>query len=290
MPARLATIVGFVAAVLLGSAAGEAMTRADGWRPLTAAAMSAGPTAAAMMLIACLAAALALGLLAGLFTNALWAAGVAAAALAAVGLYGGGIDGLARMSDATPAAGYGLLAAELAVGALLWLAGLALVERIAAAARQRLAQAVRPAEQHPLLAWSGGATVYAGLLCAAVGAAVGFVMLRDPSPKQAVGGLIVAFMLGGLAAQTAYPRASAAGVLLSPVLVGLGAYAWMAWHGGTTDQMLADLYTRRLLPLAMAMPLHYVGAGTLGCVLGIAWARALAGEQDTQPATSIVKG
>ncbi len=289
MLARLAMIVGFTLAVLLGTAAGGALTSADGWRPVTVGGLACGPLAGGLLLVGCLAGAIGLGLLAGVFTPALWAAAIAAAGLAAVGLHGGSVEGLLRATDAPVAAAYAGMAAELAVGALLWLGGLAVIERVDAALQQRLPQAARPPQGPRLFAWAHMATMNAGLICAVVAAAIGFVLLRDPDPKQAVGGLIIAFMLGGLAAQTAYPRGAATGMLLSPALVGLAAYAWFAWQSGPTDVVLADLYARRLLPLALAMPLHYLGAGTLGCVLGIAWAKALAGEQNHEPGASVME-
>jgi hypothetical protein len=290
MAARAAMIAGFSLAVLLGAAAGVALTRADGWRPLTVAAVATGPAWGGLLGVVCLGGAVGLGLLTRRFTRALWGAAVAATALTAVGLHGGTIEGLVRVSGGSATGVYVGLAMELLVGAGLWLAGLWVIEKTW---RGRLGLEIGPGhEQGPedvrLWAVPDMAAVGSGLICAVVGAGMGFVLLRDPHPQQAVGGLLVAFLLGGLAAKTAYPKAAATGVLLGPVIVGLGAYGWAAWRYGTIEALLADLYAGRLLPLALAMPLHYIGAATLGCVLGMAWAAALAGDlPDDQEAQGV---
>lgn len=246
---------------------GTVMRRALGTAGLVAAVVLgvwAGPAPGAGRMAGLVAGALLLGGVVAL-AGRLWAWAAAAALLATSGLQGEGADALLRGAESR--AVFLAMAGELAVLAAVWIGVVVAVARLADRDGARLLRR---------LDWP---TVGGALIAAAVGGGVGFLLLRDPDPQQAVGGLIVAFAVAGLAGRTAFAEGGDLGIVAAPMLVGLAGYlgGYLTYVDMSAAQ--ADLYRRALAPWVMALPLHYIGAGTLGAVLGIAWARSLAGPE-----------
>ena len=121
------------------------------------------------------------------------------------------------------------------------------------------------------------------VVAAGVSGLLTVVLVRSAEPGQVVGGLVVAFAVGGLIGRMVLPVEGAAGVVVAPVLVALGGYA-VAWIGqrgagaGTGEggrALLAALYGGELPGPALALPWHYLSAGVLGGATGLGLAQVL---------------
>jgi hypothetical protein len=136
-------------------------------------------------------------------------------------------------------------------------------------------------------------TVAAVVVCAAVATGIAWVLLRNAQNGQLIGGLIVAFAGGVLAARTVAPKANPVALLLSPMLAAAAAYGWVwlrfdhdaavltAWYAMSGPSI--DGVTKLPGP-ALALPLHYASAGIVGCCLGLGMSAAADGESDNEQA------
>lgn len=274
---RTAIVGGFLVAMVFGAAFQPIGLWADQSGVVTLAGCLggvAGLASATVTLALFGLTALVLGAAVARASDAVWGAATAAALLASASLFGEGSIALLRVADG-PAV-FLSLAVELAALGAVWAAGLFAMAwgwKRGASARD-----VGDRSQASSALAAMGPSCGAGLITAVVGGGLTYVLLRDPDAQQAVGALTVAFALGGLAARTAFPESGHRGIVLSPIFVGLAAYVWAFFEYATMQTVLADLYNRAFPPLATALPVHYVSAGTLGAALGIVWARTLAGD------------
>ena len=223
--------------------------------------------------------AIALGMVASVGGNPLAGVFAVATALCVLATRGGAMGGWLQRSDHLPGA-YFLLILEV----LVWQVGvvllLALFRSVRAPARRRwpsLAQDGRTDTAFALRA-PGPRSLVGGLICAAVAAAVASVLLRTAGSGQVIGALFVAFALGGVAAGLALPGCNPVGVLLSPALVAVAAYAWVLLSFGAQGQTeLVAAYQQRqgaagggwYPTLAFALPIHYASSALAGCCVGV---------------------
>lgn len=246
----------------------------DGSRGLTLLEARCGTPCALVLLTAACVPAVLLAFVAAGAGSLLAGPFVLGAALTILAAAAGPIDDYLRASPMP--AGYLRLAAE----SLVWLAGwvvfLVVLARAAPWLRARLPKLWLSDPWEPLdlavktwQAWAGGA------LCAAVATAVGLILIRSSDVGQVLTCLFIAFGLGGLAARMAMGRLSPAVVLLSPALVAIGAYLYLAVSYGGWFEVLSSWYQDRLPGVGLALPLHYFSAGVAGAALGIGWGQML---------------
>jgi len=125
------------------------------------------------------------------------------------------------------------------------------------------------------------------VIAAAAAGGLILLMLRSTDPMQAVGTTLLSFTIAAMIAQTFNPAANPLPVLVSPALVAVVAYLYVALSGsfGTTPLTLAAWFTKIVpdsagtpaLPgAALALPVVYASAGVLGCTLGLGLAQGFA--------------
>ncbi|MCC7145807.1 MAG: hypothetical protein IT443_05125 [Phycisphaeraceae bacterium] len=230
---------------------------------------------------------LALGSLASLVLAALavklrgdWSSGMLVLSGGLVGLAGAGgpIDGWLRRNPLP--ASYAWLMAE----TLLWLLGLLVLSMaallLAANFPPRSDSPTTPHSESPPLSirqtWPLDIPcLLSALTSAALGAGVAYLLIRNSSSPQVIASLLVAFAVAGLIAHSSWSPKSSMGILLSPAVTALGAYAWGCFSYPSQNQLLAAWYSREICGLMLALPLHYLSAGVAGSALGIAWAQYL---------------
>lgn len=252
------------------------------WHPLTATVVV---TAAGLPAIG-------FGLVAAASGNSLWGLFTVAASLCVLAAHGGGMHGWLRRHEQLPG-DYLQLILEMFV----WQAGLILMLILIRRSRPHLRRRwpVLVLDDRPDQAlvlrlcrpWSVGP----GLTCAGVAATVAFFLIRNSDAGQVIGALLVAFTLGGWAAKAVWSGYNCLTVLASPALVAVGAYAWVLLHFGGADaeSVLSAWYLQEgagagvggALPgLALALPIHYISAGLVGCCLGLGLGGEGAGDDD----------
>jgi len=217
----------------------------------------------------------ALGTVAAASGNKLGGVFAVGVAVGLLGVAGGPIDGW-LWRTANPA-GYVWLVGEM----LLWAAGviglLMLIERGHAPVRGRLPALLRSDDRsHPSpLGWPGATGVVSCVVAAVVGGLATYALLQASNAEQVAGAMILGFAVGGLVARLANPNARAAGVLLSPCVVGIAAYAYVALNYVSEPQLLRAWYDGELLNLALALPIHYASMGVAGAALGLGMGQSL---------------
>lgn len=122
----------------------------------------------------------------------------------------------------------------------------------------------------------------AGAGCAAIGAVLSWLLLRNSDPSQITFGLLTAFTVGGLMATLKFPNVNPAGILVSPGIVAVLGYGYVLLNYADGRDVLAAWHAGTLPGPALALPIHYIGAGVTGCTLGIGWAQALHGSEELQ--------
>lgn len=285
-------------AVLVGGAAwvwpSSVLLAADGSTGISLLSARWHPVAATAFVVVTGVPALLLALVAAAAGNPILGVLASALALCILAGYGGSMHGWLERQEALSGA-----YAELIAEVLIWQAGVLLLLLLIRRARPALRRG------WPALAFDDRAdgafalrltrpwSVGAGLVCAVVAAAVGFFLIRKGDSGQVLGSLLVAFTLGGLAAGAAFPGCNPLGLLFSPALVAIGAYAWVLLRLGDDPEQIRAAWhiqegagggTRSLLPgLALALPIHYASAGLAGCCIGIGLGgSSAAGDDDEQ--------
>jgi hypothetical protein len=125
-----------------------------------------------------------------------------------------------------------------------------------------------------------------GLLAAvSLGTVIPALIIRSPDVGQVIAGLSIGFVFASFAARQLAPGTPTSSLLLNPLFVGASASIVVAMSYDSGPGLRDAMYTllaaragteaRWLLPLALAMPVHYASAGVAGSVLGMAWSQAV---------------
>lgn len=231
-------------------------------------------TAVLLVVVAGLPACIA-GLIAASTGNPLAGTFTVAGALLPLGAMGGSIMGYFRRA-ALPG-----VFKPLAIESVIWLVYLA----VAFVLIDRLRKRVRPCiskltVKHHLgtrteLSTPSINALLAGLVTAVGGAFACNILLQSPDGGQVNCGLLIGFAVAALIAQTAVPQRNPIVILLSPMLVAIGAYLWAGSIYSVPDNLLADLYRGDLPNLAYALPIQYASSGVAGCAIGVGMAQTM---------------
>lgn len=202
----------------------------------------------------------------------------------------GSMAGTLRRAAAQPdVAGSGLgLCLRLAVETLCWAVAVAAVWLLLSAAqrvlRPRLPQRLQtdhaaktaalrtPGPNAPAPARGAEAVKRLGALVttAVVGGAVTWVLVRSDSGGQAIGAVVVAFIIAPLIGQSVSPSRSPLPALLAPALAGVVGYAYLGLTlGRSTGALERALYDGTLPGAARVLPMQYAVAGAVGVSIGL---------------------
>jgi hypothetical protein len=277
----------------------------------------AGPAAAVGVLLAAFVPVILLALLAASMGNCLAGLFVPAMALAFLAWRGGPIDGWMRRHSHPGS--FAWLAVE-SLGWLLLMAGIAaLVGVVRPRLRAKLGGAgFDPLGLHrPTFAVPDATGLTAGAATAIVAGVLALFLLRSTDVGQITFGLIVCFTIASLMVQYIFPHANPLAIVLSPMLLALGAYLYArfgysghgqvidAWHRaigangspGSPGLSVSGASGRPLPGLALALPIHYASAGIIGTTIGVGWAqtmmlghRGVEDEDDSAPAEAAPPG
>ena len=259
-----------------------ALSSGAGWSGLSLLDARVGPVMAVVVATASGLPAVLGGWLAGWAGRRLAGAAVLGGALLFLAADGGGVEGFLSRTDAAPAA-YGWLIVECAIWALGLIAFLIALTLLRERVRPRLPRWLVTADTADEEARTWRATrgdLPAVAIATAVGLVVTHAAVATPDPKQAMGGLVLAFVLATLVARLAVSDASPAPLLLTPMIVAALGYAYLVLVYSSGRRVEEALYANELTGLALAMPIHYASAGTLGAVLGLALAEGGAEQQE----------
>jgi len=207
----------------------------------------------------------------------------AAVALAVPAWWGGPIDGWLRRAPLP--GGYATLVLETCLWQAVLGGILVAVQRVRHPIRSRLpalllgeVPGLDPPPAHPHLA-----TLCAAAVCVLLALPITWLFIHSSDAPQVMWSVCGAFVVGGVIAHGAFPRANPVGVLFAPAVVASIAYTWvLTRYPGETD-LLAAWFEGRLPGSALALPIHYASAGVAGGALGIGWAERLrAGAAETE--------
>jgi hypothetical protein len=277
----LAVVVGG----LLWLLAGPMLQAVDGGSGYTLFSAQSGPIVATLVMALLGLPIVALGLAISASGHPLSGVFAVGTALCFLAGSGGAVDGwLLRAADhdALPQS-YGILIGETLIwqlGVVLMLTGIALLRSPLRARWPALAYDDHlGVDIHIRLPQMQA--VIAGAMCTVVAGIIAFIFIRSSDTAQVMGSLIFAFTVGGCVAHLAFPHSNPVGIVLSPAILSILAYAWMmvGGHLATTSSVMEMWFALRYrvpLPggLAMALPIHYISAGIVGCTLGIGLAHA----------------
>lgn len=252
-----------------------ALTAADGSGGLSLMDAHVGTAAAVLIVIAAGIPAIVLGLVTAATGNPLAGTFTVCGSLLWLASMGGSIDGYLLRTDLP--SGY----RQLAIESVIWLVLLAVVF----VGIDRLRTVVRPSLQKLASKQHHGARtqltlprvrpLLAGLITAAAGAFICNLLIQSPDGGQVNGSLMLGFGVAALVGNMIVPQRNPLVILLSPLIVGLVTYAWVAASYTSHDALLVDLYRHNLLNLALALPIHYASSGVVGCALGVGLAQTL---------------
>ncbi|MEZ6192731.1 MAG: hypothetical protein R3C45_15765 [Phycisphaerales bacterium] len=169
----------------------------------------------------------------------------------------------------------------LAVESVIWLVYMAVVLVVIDRLRKRVRPCLSGLAVRQHLGTGTGLTLpnvnalLAGLVATAGGAFVCNLLLQSPDGGQVNCGLVIGFAVSALVAQTALPQHNPVVILLSPMVVAIGAYLWVGSSYTTPDALLADIYSGDLPKLALALPMQYASSGVAGCAIGVGLAQTM---------------
>ncbi len=115
----------------------------------------------------------------------------------------------------------------------------------------------------------------AGAVCAVCGSGMGCLLIRDANVGQVVGSLVMSFGVGGLVAGLIFPQVNPVGILFSPAMVAIGAYAYARLGFQNADELLQVWYGQQLPGIVLVLPIHYASAGVAGCAVGVGLAQVI---------------
>lgn len=288
---RLLILVAILAGGACWIGVGPMLRASDGGSGLSLLGAHSGPVMALLAILLAGLPALGLGLLVAATGHPLAGLFASSMALLMLAVWGGPIDGW--MYRATLPDDYLTLAGE----TLLWFIGVLLMVAVIARLRAPLRARV------PALAFNDhlgldtelrlvpcSQSLGAGLVCTIIAALLGHMLLRNSVSGQVVGSLLVAFTVGAMVAQMNFGQANPLGLLLSPALVAVLAYGYVALRYPDADQVFAGWFSatsstaaQHLTGLALALPIHYASAGVAGVTLGVGLAHSF---ETTRTATA----
>ncbi len=270
---RLMIGTGVVLGALCWLVVAAALRAADGSTGLTLTSARVGLVVAVVIVALAGLPAMGLGLISSATGHAMSGIFTVAAALGMLAAVGGSMEGW--LKSATLTGDYKWLIFE----TLIWQVGVLLmlfvIQRLRSPLRTRWPAlafgdhlGVDTPRRSPFVQVAGS-----GLVCGGIAAVVGYILIHNADTGQVICGLIIAFLLGGLIAQTAFPFANPLGVLSSPFLVAVCCYGYILIRFGQTEPFLKAWYHQSLPGLALALPIHYASAGLVGCTLGMGMAQ-----------------
>jgi hypothetical protein len=248
---------------------------ADGSSGISLASSAMGVVGASAMAAVIGLPTLGLGLFVSVLGNPLSGFFAVAAALSVLAGAGGSIDGWMRREQ-LPAAYGGLM-----IETVIWQMGVAVMLILVGFLRSPLRV------RWPALAFQdhlgtdtdiklpGLKALGAGLVCAIGGVVLGSVLIRNSDTGQVIGSLVVAFGIGGFAAQMIFPQTNPVPVLFAPAVVAAGAYAYVLQRLNGHEQVLQAVFRGEFPGLALALPVHYMSAGLMGCTIGMGVAQSV---------------
>ncbi|MCX5659515.1 MAG: hypothetical protein NTW19_07300 [Planctomycetota bacterium] len=253
------------------------LTPANGSSGLSLLDARVGPVAATLLAIAACLPAIILGSVAAASGSSLAGAFVLAFSLATLAVVGGPISGWLWRAN-IPSAYKGLIVEVLVWQAILIVAFI-IMQRCSAAIRRRFPAIAPPgapsAAADPHVHFPGLQTLGAGVICAMVAGLVASLLLPNGNVGQVVGALSVGFAIGGMVGHLVLPHANVIGLLASPSLVAIVAYAYAGMHYNSADALLTAWYGQKLPGLALVLPIYYASAAVAAVAAGIGIAQSL---------------
>jgi hypothetical protein len=274
----LAVAVGATSWLLVAAA----LRVADGSTGISITTAAVGPAAAALIMVVAAVPAVIGGLVVACTGNPLSGVFAVATALCIVAGWGGSIDEWIIRDAATPPGIYGWLIVEVCVWEAALLVTLALMRTVPEHLRHPLRALISEDHLNADVAPRrvNVKSAAAAAICASIGAVLSLFILRSTESGQVIWALILAFLIGGLAAHLIVPDSDCWAILLSPGLVAVVAYTWVLLSFDDRAPFLAAWYgvgrTATAMPgPALALPIHYASAALVGCTLGVGWAQGL---------------
>ncbi len=283
------------ASILLGAwvlaSAAPALSSADGASAPTLMMARGGFVSALLMVLLAALPIIALSLIGSSVGNPLTGLFSLATAMWILSAQGDTIDGWIRRTNATLPGDY----LKLVVESIIWLALLTgflfLVTIARPSVRRRLPLLV---SEHQLgepitLRSKWLPALVSGLVTAVVAGLLASFLLRTPEKGQVIGGLILAFLIGGLVGDMAsaflfqkHP-ANPMGILIAPALVAITGYIVASMSYDDAADFLKAYFNTRAAGLALALPLDYASAGVAGAALGAGWSQVMLHGDPPQP-------
>ncbi|MCE9589374.1 MAG: hypothetical protein K8S99_02490 [Planctomycetes bacterium] len=274
-------------AIALGAfcwlAVGSMVAAPDNSPGLSLFTARSGPAVAIIIVAVAGVPALVLGVMASASGHPLSGVFAVALSLGILAGWGGPIDGWMRRS-ALPGAYTWLI-----VECVVWQAGvivmLAVIQRLRASLRSRLPAlaVVDHLGMDTNLRLPRLHALGAGVVCAIVSGLLCFLLIRTSDTGQVIGSLIVAFTVGGMAAQFIFPQSNPVGILLSPGLVAVSAYGYVLMNLFTREGVLSAWWSGGFPGPALVLPIYYASFAVAAAAMGVGLAQALA--HGTQEAT-----
>lgn len=275
---KLIVVISIVIGGAVWACAANVLRASDGSSGISLVSAQASPVTAAVVTVLYGLPAIVLGLVAVASRKAASGILVTAVSLCLLAIAGGEQAGWMYRADLPGE--YGRLIVEM----IVWQVGLVVVvllyQHFADPMRRRFPALIDSAWRQGLdvnvLHWDRS-TILGGVICSFVAWIVAGLLMRTSSTGQIVGALIAGFGFGGFMAQLILPRSNPVGVIFSPMVVAIAAYALVLYRFEGRDEVLAAWYRlggadgampARLPALAMALPIHFISAGVAGCCLG----------------------
>jgi len=201
--------------------------------------------------------------------------------LTVVSGFGGSIDGTLRRYDEAGALAtlYPALALEVVGWGCALLVLLVLIHRVRKPLREKLPGPLVSGQVHKRwrsnLRMPDGSALLAGLVSCAAGGLMSGILLRSATGPQVIGALLLSFTVAGMLGRTLVNRPRVIVILLSPCIVGLVGYLWLWRTTPDAAQIMPRYFTDKLMPLGLALPIHYASAGVMGAAIGIGLGQGL---------------
>ncbi|MFA9478670.1 hypothetical protein ACERK3_10215 [Phycisphaerales bacterium AB-hyl4] len=262
-----------IAAIVAGMAwlwAAPLIEAADGRGGLSLFDAQVGVVFAVLLMLLTGLVAIVLAVLVGAMGNPLSGLFVLGVALLFPAIMGGRIDGwLWRHGEPTA---YVLLIVEM----IVWTGALLGVIVLMDAARQpirdalpRLTTTDHFGKADPGVRLPDGRALIAGLVCAGVGGALATLLIAVSDTGQVIGSLVLAFGIAAVVTQSIVPQSNPLPLLISPALLAIVAYAHVPVQYGDAVELYAAWYVSGVWGPALALPIHYLGAGLVGVTAGL---------------------